>query len=261
MKSLLSLLIYSCIVCNIYAQNLIINGSFEESSGCPTTIALADSLVYNWNEVDISSVEYFHVCGLPGVGVPSNQTGYQYAANGDAYIGMVSYRYIANDFREYFETQIKPLDVDSFYRVSMSVSLANSYLPTNGIGAFFYDSVSTNTSIYSMLSNTPQVSYIRYGTITDTQDWVRLVGYMSADSSYDNVVIGCFLNDNEIKVDTEYYTGQYVSYYFYDSIVIEKSPNIGIEFSDSLLCSGDTIKIPVFVNTSYFNSNTTRWRN
>ncbi len=257
MKYLLSLFVFSLIIYDLHAQNNVSNGSFEQNIGCPVTIASADSLVNNWDAVDISSVEYFHVCGVqPSVRVPSNMLGYQYAANGSAYIGQFSYVYNNTDFREYFHSQITPLTKDSFYRVSMSVSLANAYLPTNGIGTFFYDSGYSSSTIYAMTSNTPQVSYLRYGTVRDTQDWVRLVGYMPADSMYDNIIIGCFEDDNTIKIDTQYNVGQTASYYYYDSIVVERAPNINIEFYDSLLCSGDTLYIPIFVNPIYFNNNT-----
>ncbi len=236
------------------AQNHIYNASFEQYTTCPTALTQGGTNCVGWQAIGNSSPEYFHECGSPNVDVPSNMLGYQYAAHGSAYIGFFSYLPSVSNFREYLHTQITPLQQGKIYRVAMSVSLANAYEATNGLGVFFFDTGYTTSSIATMLAQTPQVSYNSYGTIKDTLNWVRLTKYITADSSYDHLVVGCFLDDNTINIDTISNTNN--SYYYIDSIVVEEVDPFSVSISDTVLCVNDTVDIIANVVQKYSVINT-----
>ncbi len=86
------------------AQNLVPNPSFEVTDTCPHTIgfSVGDRPLF-WNRWD-QSPEYFHACAgdLGGadtlVDVPWNGFTWQYAHDGDAYVGMALF--LDDDFHE-----------------------------------------------------------------------------------------------------------------------------------------------------------------
>ena len=70
-------------------QNLVPNGSFEEYTSCPELISSV--FLTGWTNLHTTSADYFNACNLNGVAdVPLNQFGYQYASDGQAYVGLAT---------------------------------------------------------------------------------------------------------------------------------------------------------------------------
>ena len=243
---------------SIYAQNHVPNPSFESKISCPSLYESVTTHCQDWYSPTLNTPDFFDTCAYLGsvVDVPNTGRGYQQAIGG-AFVGLYSYWKKSNHYNEYVATKIMPLDIDSFYEVSLSINLANtvSGYASDGIGVFFYKNGLDTYQIYGMIPHNPQVNYDRYRFVTDTLKWTRLKGYLLADSSYDHIIIGCFkdsFNINTLQIKQNPIS--HASYYFIDSVVVKKVPNINLEYSDSLLCAGDTVQVGCFVNPIYFTS-------
>ncbi len=234
---------------------MVPNGNFEAYSLCPTSIS-AVSQAPPWRPYHQGTSDYFHACcGSCGLGVPVNGWGYQYAANGNGYMGGFSFanRIALSGATEYIASPMTPMTTGTHYEVSMSVNLSdNSSYGNNGLGIWFYDvgASTTLTTGFATLTVVPQVHYTNYGVLTDTQNWVRLSKIYLADSAYDNLVIGKFdpvggLDTASIKP----LSGSSISYYFFDSVVIRVASGVNNLYADSLICAGDTFSVPYTLNS------------
>lgn len=252
MKSLLSIIILSLICINAFSQtplNMVPNGSFEDTTGCPTSRSLIQNAT-GWYSY-CPSVDYVNSCasGSSNVGVPQNFAGYQHAAHGNAY-AIYGNGYSTN-IRECLGRSIHPLTIGTTYNVSISVCLTEwSGIATDDIGVLFYINGDTTVNIYTPGSKTPQVDYsTKYNVLTDTQNWVRLTLPFTADSAYDHIAIGTFKTFANSNIT---YTGFGIGYYSFiavDSVVVSVAS--GPTFTmDTLLCAGDSVDVAV--ETSYY---------
>lgn len=237
-----------------FAQNHVINGDFEYRSGCPS---IYGQVVYcdNWRQYTGGTSDYYNECAsnTSPVNIPKNWPGYQSAASGQAYAGGFVYIQAPNfSKKEYLAGEMIPLVTGRAYEVSMSVSLADSLsVATNDLGVFFYKNGPYTLPGTGVLSVTPQVSFSSYGPITDTSGWVRLTKTFFADSSYDNIVIGGFMENNQLTkvviADSSF------GYYYIDSVVVKPYDSISISANDTVYCVGDSVHIPlaIFDTASY----------
>ncbi|MCD6065081.1 MAG: hypothetical protein K0R82_2992, partial [Flavipsychrobacter sp.] len=242
------------------AQNLVPNGSFEQYTTCPTGISQANNCV-GWRQYTGASTDYFNSCNATMI--PVVLQGWQYPAQGNAFMGF--YTFSSNSptiYKEYIATTIPALVPGSLYEVSISLSLANnSSYASNDIGVYFYDVGPLTISGNNVVPVIPQVSYTSYGPVTDTQNWVRLTNTFLADSTYDNIVIGgfkgwtgtnAFGSNDTVRVKP---TGNPLSYYYLDSIVIKLIDTLSFTYNDTLLCIGDSIIAPFTASGTFFASN------
>lgn len=232
------------------AQNLVPNGSFETFSTCPTTFSQISNCT-GWRMYHGGSSDYYN-CTNATVGTPTNAAGYQVAADGVAYGGLITHH--TNNYKEYLARSISPMTIGIRYEVSMSVSLPNKGgYSTDDLGVWFYDNgpTTTITSFNTALTITPQILYLT--RVTDTTNWVRLTATFLADSAYDNIVIGGFGSSTTTnQVSTGFGTGTMANYgyYYIDSVVVKTASAINNLFTDSLICAGDTFSVPYSLNTS-----------
>jgi hypothetical protein len=218
------------------AQNLVPNPSFEEYEVCPYTIGFQPGdRPTHWRSW-LNSPDYFHACAgnLQDidtlVDVPQNGWGYQYAWDGDAYVG--SWCYWENDeYREYIGAPLlEPLEIGETYGVSFRVSLATagSYIPVmgacNNIGVLF-----TMTSNAWTDLDGPPFPFRNYAHVyspdinTDSLGWTLVSGLFTADSAYQHLVLGNFFNN--VLTDTmgiPPWNGE-VAYYFIDDVCVSRS--------------------------------------
>jgi len=236
------------------AQNLVPNGDFEYYNTCP----VSHSLVTNappWRMYHVATSDFFHACSGSTAGVPVNFGGFQPAASGNGYMGGYAFNTISNtnQWTEYIAAPMTAMVIGATYEVSMSVNKSNiSTGACNGLGVWFYDNGPTTalTGTNATLPVTPQVHYLSYGVITDTVNWIRMVGYFTADSAYDNIVIGKFNPPGGLTT-----VGTGIPYYYIDSVVVKLASGINNLYTDSMICAGDTFQVPYTVNnTSNFNS-------
>lgn len=237
-------------------QNHVVNGNFENYIQCPN----GGSQIYNcvgWSRWNGGSPDYFNTCGSLGGGAPSNWPGYQQPASGNGYVGMVDL-WSYGGHTEFIHSTMTPLQVGSFYEVSISISCANlTKYATNGMAMYFFDNGPAFYASHQIIpAVTPQIHLAPNGPIKDTLNWIRFSTTFYADSAYDNVVIGGFYDTLQISIDTLGY-GQYNgSYYYLDSLVVKRLDTLSYVMSDSVLCAGDTFDVPVTTYYS-FNANNT----
>jgi hypothetical protein len=256
MKNLYALFFLCLLGMNAQAQNLLNNGSFEIAPSCPATIGTT-ALLTGWNDYTTGSPDCFNICGGFGSGVPANVFGSQTPAHGDGYIGLVDY-WTGSDYREYAHSAMTAMTIGTTYEVSMSVSLCDiSAQGSNGLGVYFFDLGSSTypTPTTNVLPITPQVSYSGLGAITDQTNWVRLSGTFTADSAYDNIVIGGFVASALCATSPAAAGSQSYTYYYIDSVVVKAITGINFNFTQTDFCSGGTINAPFTISPgAVFNS-------
>ncbi len=248
---------------NLYGQNMVPNGSFETYTSCPTSPSQVTGKVSGWYTYSGGTSDYFNSCSTSSNGTPLNFIGHQVPADGNAYVGVFTYNGGSSNYKEYVATAISPLTIGRTYEVSMSVSLADTVAySSDDLGVYFFDNGPSTVSSPAVLPVTPQISYSGYGSITNKTAWTRLTSVFVADSAYDNIVIGGFKDySNQVRVLTptggsSLYYGS--SYYYIDSVVVKKLIHIYINYTDSLLCAGDSIHVPYTVlPTNFFNTTNT----
>lgn len=243
----------------VYAQqNLVPNGSFEDTIGnCGAGFNGVTTGCKIWYAYTQGTPDYFNSCANGGYDVPSNLFGYQNAHQGNAYVGFGDYSAGSPNYAEYVATQITPMIKGRVYEVSFSISLANNCrYAVNGIGMYLTEngpSVLPNQPSRK-INVTPQISFPNLGTIKDTGNWLRLNKQFTADSAYKVIVIGGFLPDSLIDIDTVSNGVSSYAYYYVDSVVIKLVDTFYTVFNDTMLCVGDTINVS-YVSSDTFNTN------
>lgn len=182
----------------VCGQNLVPNGSFEDYMGCPD--ALGDiGQALGW-ETLCASPDYYHTCSDTSVtDVPSNAFGYQYPKEGDAYIGIYTYKTNPTN-REHVQAALSaPLIPGQVAYLTMSLATggfgnATSYdvrLAARGVGMrFSTQPLQPGTN----LTNDP-VLFIDQ-VLADTLNWMTLSGTFIPDSAFAYIQLGNFFADS-----------------------------------------------------------------
>lgn len=213
------------------AQNLVPNPSFELNDTCPYTIGFQEGdRPLHWSSW-LESPEYFHACAGSlndvdtVIDVPQNGFGFQYAWDGDAYVGMYTYN---EDYREYVGCElISPMVAGATYELSFLANMAtggNYWDPkwaSNNLGLLF--TMEPNTWNGMTGSPFPFRNYAHMHSsevVTDTTGWVLVSGSFVADSAYRYLVIGNFFSD--ALTDTAHLAGpnSLGAYYFVDGVCV-----------------------------------------
>jgi len=223
-----------CVSCISFAQNLVLNPSFENYSTCPS----APGDIYKaigWDTYN-GSPDYFNSCGSGGVQVPGNSFGYQQAAAGNAYAGIITY-YNGGLSREIIGDSLSTLLVPTQkYYLSFKINRADDETiigySTNKIGARF----TTIKSFSVNINNTPHI--FSNSVITDTTNWIRVTGSFVADSAYQYLLIGNFFDDANTTITNQ--TSGIYAYYFIDEVCLS---------TDSMFCANFTTSIDEFYNS------------
>jgi len=229
--------------CPLNAQNLVPNPSFELFDQCPTTFGfLVTDRPTDWYRWDSSSPDYFNACvdaSLDTVlGVPWNALAFQYAWDGDAYVGLYTY-FPPYDYREYIGAQlIQPMIVGEEYHVSIRANLVydgSEFLfdaaASNNLGVLF--AMEDNAFLGPIGSTGPPFDFRDYAhvyseeVITDTAGWALITGNFVADSAYRYLVLGNFFSDS-LTTGILGLNGFSQTYYLVDSVnVVCLSPGCG----------------------------------
>ncbi|MBS1771370.1 MAG: T9SS type A sorting domain-containing protein [Bacteroidetes bacterium] len=241
-----------CLSKHIQAQNLAPNGNFEQYSTCPTGLSSGTMNCTIWQRYTGGTPDYFHACGSGQGAVPINGWGNQGPISGSAYIAVGTYNPSIPNYKEYITAPIAPLQINSVYEVSMSVSLADkSRFATNDLGVLFFDKGPMyGTSYMSVVPVSPQVSYSAYGPITDSVNWLRVTANFIADSAYTNIVIGGFKDTLSMIGKVVGGNGNYAMYYI-DSVVL-RQVNLALNYTNTKLCTGDTAVVPYMVTPGHY---------
>lgn len=205
--------------CN--AQNLVPNGGFEQYSGCPgggAQVGQLDSALYWINPAPWppgGSPDYFHGCTTGFLNVPNAYFGYQQAHSGEAFCGLILWKFSHSDFREYIEAPLtSALIKDSCYHFEMYISSGDNVFNTDDIQVYFTDTAITGINNWNVLPYTPQI-FNPTGNVPDTLNWTLVSGNYVSNGGEQFLVIGNFKNDmttNVILVDS---FGQFPNAYIY----------------------------------------------
>ncbi|MBC7694579.1 MAG: T9SS type A sorting domain-containing protein [Burkholderiales bacterium] len=216
------LCLFCCFVNVSKSQNLIPNGSFEDTISCPEVGNVTIIDAQSWNN-NAWSPDYFNPCSNTN-SVPYNFAGYQYPADGLSYSGIIAYTtFFSNpqwttNYREYIGTFLTTsLSVGSKYFFSLKVCLAvqpdlimNS--ASNKMGARFSignPGLLTHDNYSDICFNT---------IITDSINWTSLKGSFIADSIYNYITIGNFYDNANTQIINVISDVDYSAYYYIDDL-------------------------------------------
>lgn len=200
--------------------NLVPNPSFEDTIACPHYANQLGNAAFWWPSRE--SPDYFHECDwITGqTAIPQNFCGYQYAQEGMAYAGFITFSKTAPNAREFISCELTtPLIIGKKYLVEYYLN--NSGGPTqriasNKIGVMF------STLYYDFNNPLPVNNFAHLYTdsiINDTINWVKFKYEFVSDSTYLYLNIGNFFDD--ALTDTLMYS-PFTShaYYYIDNISI-----------------------------------------
>jgi gliding motility-associated-like protein len=206
---------------NIIAQNIVINGSFEDYNSCPNVGSnLADC--NNWENGNTGTTDYFNSCApqFTGVGIPKNSLGYQYAKDGNAYVGIGLFNgHISPPEREYAQGQLnETLQIDKYYTVTFYISLAEiSDCFIKAMGAYISDDkIFRNDDL--AFQYIPQIVLKKENYLTDTLNWMEVTGIYKAIGGEKYITIGNFGSTNDTTCP--YNIGSNAAYYYLDGVSI-----------------------------------------
>lgn len=215
----------------LYGQeNLVPNGSFEEYHTCPNDISQMDKVI-SWRSFK-STPDYYNVCnnttsiGVEIVGVPKNFSGYQYAANGNAYCGVSSFG--DENVRELIGCELNtPLEPGLTYYVSLKFNFPyregnpchNNAIKNMGV-QFTNTEYSISTS--APLNNVCHICADQF--IYDTLNWIQVKGSFIPSQSYRFLMIGNFFTDT-MTLFSPLNCGN-CSYYYVDAVQVSTDSSI-----------------------------------
>ena len=228
-KTIITYLIFAFTNLFYCQQNLVPNGSFEDTTYCVSGPAqmLATS---GWSSY-ADSPDYFNTCSSnPNVSVPYNWGGYQQPASGNAYCGLGTYSSLfgQSNVREFIGRALSTqLTIGTKYYVSFKVNLSLSNTTwancaTNNLGVGF-SSIPYNYSTNPLLvTNNPKV--YSNNIISDTLNWTTIFGSFIADSAYQYIMFGNLFNNSNtdtliVDASASPYSNCF-SYYFVDDICV-----------------------------------------
>jgi len=219
-----------------YAQNLVLNPSFEQTANGCAGIIPAEGMIdlIDWDNVSnntpadtCSTPDLFSTCNasLGVTGVPSNALGYQCPRTGEKYAGFITYD-VTGSYREYLQGKLStPLQAGQIYCVAMFVSLADGVpFATNNIGVHFANTHQTwNAPCFSPYTPVPLTPQLNYTCVFTDTTWVRLQWDYVAVGGEQYIIIGNFFNNG---ATTTANTGQPAfpnpfGYYYVDDVSVE----------------------------------------
>lgn len=236
--------------CGSAQPNLVYNGNFEEYTSCPSGLGQAIRCT-GW-ESYIASPDYLNKCGY---GVPISYYGYQWAASGNGCFGILDVGG-GGLIKEAITAYMQPMTKGTLYEVSFSISLGNNAkFAHNGICVHFFDTGASPIIWGTPNQFTPSINFSSKGIMSDTANWVRYSAIFFADSAYDHIAIGRFIDTPLLQtVSTNFPSATTYATYLIDSVVVKIHDSLSFSFSDSL-CAGTTIKVPYYVTKKKKSNN------
>lgn len=225
-KSILFFCLAFLVNASVRAQsNLVPNGSFENFSFCPNSIAYFNCT--DWFSPVSSSPDYYHECAsATDAGVPLNIYGYQQAYDGAAYCGIVLNS--TNEYREYVAIKLfQTLQPNVSYDIHFQVSLSNATnFGSNNFGVYFVtDTASLSTQI-SGSGNSLIISEadtcMNSTVFTDTNTWHKISDKYVARGGEAYMIIGNF-NPQGSTLFADNVSNTSESYYYIDDVVLTES--------------------------------------
>ena len=216
------------------AQNLVVNGDFEDYLNCPRTMGSLSNDAKFLPAATNGSTDYFNTCAAPPMGVPKNFNGEQNAYSGSAYAGL--YLFSPNDYREYIQLKLSaPLEAGKTYRVTFWLSLAEkSGLAVQEASVMFSSGplqLDTNKNLSPRRLDGFKIKPYAFlnlnikGPIYDTKEWVLVEGAYLAKGYENYLIFGNFKNDRfskTVRFRKKDSNPLSLSYYYMDNVQVEQ---------------------------------------
>jgi len=235
--SIKQLLILTCTLFSGYlvAQNLVVNGGFEDYVACPKNLG---NLATDCNHLlapTKGSTDFFHSCGNGSVGVPDNFNGTQLPFSGKGYAGL--YLFSPNEYREYIQFKLKsPLEKGEVYQLSMRLSLAEySGIAMQEITALFSAellNIDTNENLSPRRLRQfhhESFSFINFKvkrSILDDKVWALVTAEYEAKGFERYLTFGNFKKDKYsriLQLAKKHARLKQAAYYYIDDVKVVKS--------------------------------------
>lgn len=228
------------------------NGDFETFSQCPDYVSQIDRAT-GWSRPTNGTSDYFNAClNAPfSMSVPGNQFGDQAARSGDGYAGFYCFHGTspitipADTDHEYVSRSLaQPLIAGKYYHVEFHVSLADvSKYSVKHIGALLSMDQPYRADDLP-IEAIPQITSDGSSFLNDKDGWTKISTCFTADSAYEYITIGNFMNGiaTEFMEEPTQFPLTYFSYYFIDdvSIVPVEEPRLGPDVES---CASLTLEV------------------
>ncbi len=177
------------------AQNLVVNGSFEQHARCPERFDAKPIRGVDRVKPIGGMPGYFHACSEV-MGTPGNWAGSQAPAEGEAYVGLVLTAHGGGEcaVREFVQLELaEPLVNGGKYRLTFQVSMADlSGYMTDRIGACFSAEDRTGKHGVGSSFGRPDVDNVANRFVADAAGWMQVEGLYNARGGERFVQIGNF---------------------------------------------------------------------
>jgi outer membrane protein OmpA-like peptidoglycan-associated protein len=187
-----------------YAQNLVLNGGFEEYTVCPGSFHqnTQEFKVPHWFTANTGTPDHFHACSAGEADVPSNWAGVSEAYEGNGYAGLYVWIDRAqNHYREYIETKLtEELKKDSVYVIAFRFRLSSySTFSIDRMGCLLGDSAVVIKHDQAFFDSI-QLHLIRDSALTQqTGLWEEARWNYRASGGEQYLTIGNFFNNQLTK--------------------------------------------------------------
>jgi gliding motility-associated-like protein len=208
-------------------ENLVPNGSFEDTVFCPVGINNPQALA-TWYNPTMASPDYYNSCANNGGGVPENEWGYQFAQDGKAYVGIILYANTSGPYREYVQVKLKSkLEKHQVYCWSAFISLLDSCdIATNNFSVGL--SIDSVTDITSETILPMPIVFSHKNVVTDVTNWIKVERSFVAFGGEEFLTLGNF--DQNIYTDSIIVAynsaGGHLAYYYIDNVWLGKCPEV-----------------------------------
>lgn len=217
-------LIYWFLASSLIAQNLVPNGSFEETIRCPV---MHDSTALKyWFVPTKGTADFWNTCkraGNPSKPLPHPISGFQTAKSGNGIAGMATHNIILPDVREYIGVKLKnALEKDTTYVISFQVNLHDSSRNTTKIGIAFSTIRQVHRNLDPMYLTPVLETSSSVGHI-DTASWTQVDGLYKAKGGEQYLYIGNFHPDKKSGVTFYQHVKNWFdtgTYYFVDDVLV-----------------------------------------
>ncbi len=184
------------------SRNLVPNASFEKFKNCPVSFNANGSLelVDGWRQATTGTVDYYNVCSY-NAGVPENLFGKQMPAEGEGYIGLITYSPSKRNYREYLQVKLaEKLKKDQKYCIEVYVSQADfsNYL-SDGLGILLSEQKVVGQRD-KILPFVPQIENPPGHVIHHADSWVLVSDTIRAKGGEQYLTIGNYRPDHMLKV-------------------------------------------------------------
>jgi hypothetical protein len=223
----------------VQAQNLVTNPSFEELDFCPDGLGDIEAATF-WQSFRLTP-DFYHECSEhPASGVPSNHFSEScFPVDGVGYGGFVMIS-IPSGFSEVIANELtEELQIGQEYYVRFYVRRGispNDNCWTDHIGARF---TMTHYQDWPQVETMPitNAAHVLYeGPVSESENWVKVDGYFTADSAYTYLAIGNHFDLDSLTISCDQEYTNYEAYYFVDAVCVSVYPEdcqnfVGIEES------------------------------